>query len=113
MRNQTRFAVWTLAVVGFVSLFASGADQKKSLIVTLTDGYRHSYSLSDIARIDFGDGAVIVFKDGHQQSFSVSEIARIEFSPAIPTDAQFGRNHFLGKWKVGDGAGSHFYITLE
>jgi hypothetical protein len=63
---------------------------------------------------------VIVFKDGHRQSFSMADIARIEFSGGAPV-ADTGpippgappRGHFLGKWEVGDGAGSRFTITLN
>jgi len=55
---------------------------------------------------------VIVFKDGHRQSLLVADIARIEFetsaSALLPS-----RNHFLGKWEVGEGNGFNFYITLE
>lgn len=55
---------------------------------------------------------VIVFKDGHQQSFSTADIARIEFrGPA--TQSLTGRGRFLGKWRVGDGVGGHFFVTLE
>jgi hypothetical protein len=56
----------------------------------------------------------IVFKDGRQRSFLLADIARIDFnSPATAASASAsGRNRFLGKWRVGDGAGSHFYITL-
>src|SRR5215469_1752107 len=55
---------------------------------------------------------VIVFKDGHQQTFSMADIARIEFKgPA--TQSLMGRGRFLGKWRVGDGAGGHFFVTLE
>lgn len=55
---------------------------------------------------------VIVFKDGHQQTFSMAEIARIEFK--TPDNlASLGRGNFLGKWRVGDGMGGHFYITLD
>jgi len=63
---------------------------------------------------------VIVFKDGHRQSFNAGDIARIEFPGGAPT-ADAGptppgappRGHFLGKWEVGDGAGSKFTITLN
>lgn len=55
---------------------------------------------------------VIVFKDGRQQSFRLADIARIEFnSPA--EKASVGRARFLGEWKVGDGAGRTFFITLK
>jgi hypothetical protein len=66
------------------------------------------------------DQVVIVFKDGHRQSFNLSDIARIEF-PGGPAVADAGptpsgappRGHFVGKWDVGDGAGSTFSITLN
>jgi len=56
---------------------------------------------------------VIIFKDGHQQSFPVAEIARIEFTSPSSIASTAGRNRFLGRWKVGDGSGGTFYITLE
>ena len=56
---------------------------------------------------------VLVFKDGHQQSFSLAEIARIEFQDAAPAASTVGSAHFLGQWKVGDGAGGTFAITLK
>ena len=66
-----------------------------------------------ISALDDQDKIVIIFKDGHQQSFRVADVARIEFS-------QFARNistassvRFVGRWKVGDGAGGTFYITLK
>ncbi|HMD85187.1 MAG TPA: hypothetical protein VKO18_10875 [Terriglobia bacterium] len=55
---------------------------------------------------------VIVFKDGRQQSFRLANIARIEFgSPAEKASA--GQARFLGEWKVGDGNGGTFLITLK
>lgn len=63
---------------------------------------------------------VIVFKDGHRQAFNLSDVARIEFSGGTPvadvspTPAGLApRGHFFGKWQVGDGSGSTFYITLN
>ncbi len=55
---------------------------------------------------------VIVFRDGRQQSFRLADIARIEFnSPA--EKGSTGQARFLGEWKVGDGAGGKFFITLK
>ena len=55
---------------------------------------------------------VIVFRDGRQQSFRLADIARIEFSsPAGKASADQAR--FLGEWKVGDGTGGTFLITLK
>lgn len=68
---------------------------------------------------------IIVFKDGHRQTIRRGDIARIEFSQpeaaadsaAVPASNQPlpGRNHFVGKWKVGQGGGSSraFFITLK
>ena len=63
---------------------------------------------------------IVVFKDGHRQAFNLADVARIEFPGGTPA-ADAGptppgappRGHFLGKWEVGDGAGSTFYITLD
>lgn len=60
---------------------------------------------------------VIVFKDGRQQTISMSDVARIEFktSPNNAADgaSSLGRGRFMGKWRVGNGAGGQFFITLE
>jgi hypothetical protein len=62
---------------------------------------------------------VIVFKDGHRQSFNLSDIARVEFPADAVSPAASGpavapsRGRFFGRWKVGDGAGRRFFITLE
>lgn len=53
----------------------------------------------------------ITFKDGHQESFPVTDISRVEFKATAPAEQYPGR--FRGKWKVGDGAGDTFYITLD
>jgi hypothetical protein len=55
---------------------------------------------------------IIVFKDGRQQTFSMADIERIEFKSPAPTSI-FRGGGFVGKWKVGEGNGSSFYITLD
>jgi len=55
---------------------------------------------------------VIVFKDGRQQSFRLADVARIEFSSSTER-ASAGQARFLGEWKVGDGTGGTFLITLK
>jgi hypothetical protein len=59
------------------------------------------------------DAIILVFKDGHQQTFSLADIERIEFKSPVSRGAVTGVNSFLGKWKVGDGMGGSFFITLE
>ena len=71
-----------------------------------------SVSLAVPVAADEQNSLVIVFKDGHQQTFSMAEVARIEFKASGATSLA-GRGRFLGKWRVGDGAGGHFFITLE
>ncbi len=64
---------------------------------------------------------VIIFKDGHQQSFPPSEVAPLQFKTSprttavgLPPEAfSVSAGHFLGRWRVGDGAGSSFIITLD
>jgi hypothetical protein len=55
---------------------------------------------------------VIVFKDGHQQSFRLTDVDRIEFTPPA-AKASASQARFLGEWRVGDGAGGTFLITLK
>jgi hypothetical protein len=55
---------------------------------------------------------VIVFRDGRQQSFRLADIARIEFTAPVER-ASGGQGHFMGKWRVGDGTGGTFIITLK
>jgi len=56
---------------------------------------------------------VITFKDGRQKAYSMSDIAHIEVTTSESAISTKGQNRFLGKWRVGDGAGNTFYITLK
>lgn len=93
MRNLTRI----VCILGLSVLPALGAPKTKSA--------------------PQGENAiVIVFKDGHQQSFSMADIARIEFNtPASASSTSVGVNRFLGKWTVGEGGGTgdNFTINLK
>jgi hypothetical protein len=63
-----------------------------------------------------GEGTiVIVFKDGHRQSFSLADIERVEFPSASASNSASSLlpPRFIGKWRVGDGNGNDFNITLE
>jgi hypothetical protein len=94
MRQSTRI-LWPLSILALVAFFGSTAGAAAS---------------------DNDSGSiVIVFKDGHQHTFSMDEIARIDFNtPATRAAASsIGRGRFLGRWKVGDNMGGRFYITLN
>jgi len=85
----------------------------RSLTIVFQDGHRQSFPLADISRIEFKNPAEIIFRDGHQTTLPLSETAHIEFSASLDGGLPFGRNHFVGKWKVGEGNGGHFFITLR
>lgn len=62
----------------------------------------------------------LVFKDGHRQSFSLADVAHIEFSGAaeiatLPPADSAARGQFVGKWIVGVGSTDDgtFAITLN
>jgi hypothetical protein len=109
------FAVFLLTSA-IVSLGQSpvSKDTCGSLVVVFKDGHSQSFSLADILRIELNAPARIVFRDGHQQSLALSNTSRIEFGSPAVGGSLMGKNHFLGKWKVGVGdGGGHFFITLK
>lgn len=65
------------------------------------------------ASSDDRNSIVIIFKDGRQQSFPVADVARIEFTSPVSNTAGPLPARFVGKWKVGDGMGGSFLITLQ
>jgi hypothetical protein len=64
-----------------------------------------------------GNTLVLVFKDGHRQRINLDQLERLEFPGPVPAGIIStpgpSRARFLGKWEVGDGNGSNFYITLR
>jgi len=114
MRGVIRvIALSGLALFGLAEAVAAPADDRGSIVIVFKDGHRQSFAMAEIARMDFKAPAVIVYKDGHQDKFAPSEIARIEFGNPSSSEMTPGRGHFVGKWEVGQGNGSTFYITLD
>ena len=97
---------------GPASAMPAPAGSRNSVVIVFKDGHKQSLDLADVVRIDFKAPGTIVFKDGHQQSISGADIVRIEFvsSTSVPP---IGRNHFVGRWEVGEGNGRDFFITLD
>ncbi len=91
---------------------AVNSKDGRSVTIVFQDGHRQSFPLADVTRIEFKDPAQIVFRDGHQTSLPLTEAARIEFSSCAAA-APVGRNHFVGKWRVGVGTGGNFFMTLK
>jgi hypothetical protein len=109
-----------VSLLGALLLASPGAspqtnsqEERNSIVFVFADGRQQSFAVADISRIEFRDSAMIVSRGGRQQRFPVAEIARIEFTTSPGSASAMGRGRFVGKWKVGQGNGSNFYITLE
>ena len=105
-------AVLLLAFAAVAAAKPAPADDRSSIVIVFKDGHHQTFAMAEIARIDFKAPAVIVYKDGHHEKIAAADIDRIEFG--APEAAMLpGRAHFIGKWEVGEGNGSTFFITLE
>jgi len=106
-----RRAIFLVLVTAVVTCSAQDSrDQVNFLVLVFKDGHQKSLAVSDVSRIEFNPPR-IVLKNGHQENFAAGEILRIEMNNG--SAGVLGRNHFVGKWEVGTGVGSNFYITLE
>jgi len=90
------------------------------LLAVLLPCAAYSASLKASAKTSEGQTLVIVLKNGRQQSFAMAEVDRIEFqgsSSAAAVPEAFGdqpsRGYFLGKWRLGQGNGDTFDVTLD
>jgi hypothetical protein len=81
-------------------------------VIVYKDGHRQTLAAGQVARIDLKPAPTILYKDGHREKLR-AEIDHIEFSESAASVAIPGRAHYIGKWEVGEGNGSHFFITLE
>jgi hypothetical protein len=118
-RTRTTLALGIVVLISVAAISAQGAalaaaptEERKSIVAIFNDGHRQSFPLAGVARIEFKDGLTIVFKDGHQQGFALANVVRLEFNSSFDRESPLGRNHFVGKWEVGSGAGMNFFITL-
>jgi hypothetical protein len=116
MRNTVK-GFWILSLLiltagRIATARAASSDDHGSVVVVFNDGHRQNLDIADIARINFKAPAMIVFKDGQRQSIPAADVESIEFENTAGASVP-GRGHFVGKWKVGEGNGSSFYITLE
>jgi hypothetical protein len=111
----TLTAVWILAFLALAEsrgVAAPAADDHGSMVLVFADGHRQNLETANVSRIEFKTPIVVIFKDGHQQSIPAKDIVRIDFDPSAGFSTAT-RGHFIGKWEVGEGNGSNFYITLE
>ena len=104
-----------LAASAIGSLGQAGSrDAHRSLVVVMKDGHRQTIRVAEITKIEFTDTDIVVVTDRGQKSFRMSETQSFEFDASASTPFAPGRDHFIGKWRVGQGPGAgDFYITLE
>lgn len=115
MRDLFRITVVALLVlIALIAAPARGnaspADDHGSLVIVYKDGHRQSLAAAEITRIDV-KSAAIVYRDGHTEKLR-GTIDRIEFGDSGGAMMP-GRSHFIGKWRVGEGNGGKFLITLD
>jgi hypothetical protein len=113
MRNLTKAAFCGFVLLASVVASLGQSQNRGSLVIVFKDGHRQSFSVSEITKIEFKAANILVIKDGGQQSFPLADVQSFDFDSSAATAFPMGRNHFVGKWKVGEGNGGTFYITLE
>jgi len=108
--NCILLGIACLASIGGWAQTSGSKGGSNALTVVFKDGHQKTYA--EVSRIDFKSPDVMVLThDGREERLSLAEVSRIDFSQGA--GFQLGRNHFVGKWKVGDGAGQDFFITLD
>lgn len=112
MRGLIRaFAVFAVLLGLAASAKPAFAEDHNSVVIVYRDGHRQTVASAELARINVKAPAAIIYKDGRRERIT-EEIQRIEFGSPTSVSTP-GRSHFIGKWEVGEGDGSHFFITLE
>lgn len=111
MRGLIRISVISATLLfPFISVTANPADD--SIVIVYKDGHRQTLSPSEILRLDLKAPAAIVYKNGHREEIS-GDVERIEFAEKDAPAHLPSRAHYIGKWEVGEGNGSRFFITLD
>ena len=87
-------------------------DEHDPVVLVYKDGHHQTLAAGEISRLDLKSPATIVYKDGHREKLR-GDIDHIEFSESAASVTTPGRAHYIGKWEVGQGNGSHFFITLN
>ena len=101
-----------IATCAAVRANALPLEDRDPVVIIYKDGHRQSLAAGQIVRLDLKAPATIIYKDGHREKLR-GEIDHIEFDESAASVAVPGRSHYVGKWEVGEGNGSHFFITLE
>jgi hypothetical protein len=114
MRNMAKAAFLGIILLASAAPSLGQSQSRGALTVVFKDGHRKSFSVAEITRIEFRAKDIVVVNNGHEESFPLAEVQSFDFDTSAASSFVPGRNHFLGKWKVGQGMGAgDFYITLE
>jgi hypothetical protein len=112
--NYKAMTVWLGAILMSSAVCsaqtANTREAHNSLSIVLKDGHQRSFSITELSRIEFKNSSMILTRGGRQETIPLADVLRIDFGNNATA---LGRNHFLGKWKVGEGNGADFYITLQ
>jgi hypothetical protein len=114
--GRSRFVSAVIIVLFLLAAAMTGAAQKKakSLTVVLKDGQQKTMSIPDGSQIEFKGDTMTVTHEGRRDSIAMADVVRMEFAPFSTKSMPLGRNHFIGKWEVGEGAGrATFMVTLD
>jgi len=100
-----------VSIASVVGWAQTSGSKVSAFTIIFKDGHQKTYA--EVSRIDFkSPDTMVVTHDGREERLSLAEVSRIDFIPS--TAFQPGRNHFVGKWKVGTGVGDdQFFITLD
>ncbi len=111
MRRFTHIA-WTVALLLAAIAVPATAQQHEALVIIFKDGRQQVVSLAT-SRVEFQGLDATISGPGRPLTFHVSDIDHIELTADEASYSTFGRARFVGRWKVGDGVGGYFYITLN
>jgi hypothetical protein len=94
MGDTMRTITKAVLFLGILTLGAGAADERNSVVVTFKDGHKQSFPLSDVSRLEIKNSGATT-------------------NVRLPIGSADDTGHFLGRWRVGDGQGHNFTITLN
>jgi hypothetical protein len=109
---QSRIFFVAVLILTVALVCPAQGQSARSLTIVYRDGHQKSFTIPNGSRIDFNAGKMMVSHGKDVETIPVSDVARIDFNSGRLM--RFGRNHFIGKWEFGTGAGNQtFFVTLN
>jgi hypothetical protein len=112
---RLRITFVAMLVIAATLVCSAQSKSDKSVTVVFKDGHQRTFQITDVSRIEFkNDTMLLTTRAGRPESIPVADIARMDFAAPGKALPPLGRNHFVGKWEVGEGVGRNtFTITLD